>query len=288
MSQLLYSYGKKSYTDAELAAVNRVYDATLRDLDDTTGDLLDDLAARGVLDNTIVVFTLGPRRAARRSTSCSGHRNAVYQALLHVPLVIAYPKKLQPARVDTPGDPTSICTTRSSSWPGSPLPDGDYKRGNLANVGELVIQALFSESISFGPRRASRRSRARFADLTRDVYANKVPGGHQGRLQADSRPSTSTPRSSSSPSCTTLAVDPHEEQDLADSDPDRVAELAEDMAAWRKGIRKHAGGPVEGEAPMSKAECENLKMLGYIVGDCDEIAAGGAADGADPDPSLDL
>jgi arylsulfatase A-like enzyme len=93
-----YIVGKKDYTEAELAAIAAVYDASIRDLDTATGDLLDDLGARGILDDTVVVVLadhgemLGEHRFYE-------HRWTVHEPLLHVPLVIRYPKKFPAQRV---------------------------------------------------------------------------------------------------------------------------------------------------------------------------------------------
>jgi arylsulfatase A-like enzyme len=96
-----YIIGAREYTPEELGAIGATYDATLVDLDDATGDLLDDLAAKGILDDTLVIVVadhgegLGEHRRLE-------HRWSMYDQLLHVPLVIRYPKGVRggdPARI---------------------------------------------------------------------------------------------------------------------------------------------------------------------------------------------
>lgn len=92
-----WTVGKREMTPDQIRAVEAVYDASLRDLDDATGDLLDDLRARGILDDTVVIVVadhgelLGEHRAFE-------HRWAVWDPLLHVPLLVRYPAAFAPGR----------------------------------------------------------------------------------------------------------------------------------------------------------------------------------------------
>lgn len=87
-----YVIGARQYTPDELAAIGATYDAAIVDLDDATGALFDDLEAKGILDDTLVIVvadhgeSLGEHRRLE-------HRWSMYEPLLHVPLVIRYPKK---------------------------------------------------------------------------------------------------------------------------------------------------------------------------------------------------
>jgi arylsulfatase A-like enzyme len=93
-----YVVNKREYTPEELRAIGAVYDASLRDLDDATGDLVDDLRANKLLDDTVVIVVadhgemLGEHRAME-------HRWAVWEPLLHVPLVIRYPARFPAGRI---------------------------------------------------------------------------------------------------------------------------------------------------------------------------------------------
>ncbi len=93
-----YIVGQRRYTDAELQAIAGVYDASILDLDDATGDLFDDLRARGVLDDTIVVVVADHGEALGEHQMFE-HRWSVFEQLLHVPLIIRYPEGMKPARV---------------------------------------------------------------------------------------------------------------------------------------------------------------------------------------------
>ena len=86
--------GARSFTPEALQAIGAVYDASVRDLDDVTGDLLDDLAARGILDDTVVIVVADHGEALGEHGYWE-HRWNVYEPLLHVPLVIRYPKRFE-------------------------------------------------------------------------------------------------------------------------------------------------------------------------------------------------
>jgi arylsulfatase A-like enzyme len=94
-----YVIGKRELTPEQIRAIESVYDASLRDLDDATGDLFDDLRARGILDDTVVIVVAdhGEMLGEHRTFE---HRYAMWDPLLHVPLIVRYPKAFAPgARV---------------------------------------------------------------------------------------------------------------------------------------------------------------------------------------------
>lgn len=107
---LAHTFGKKSYTPEEIDAINGVYDAAIRDMDAATGDLLDDLRDRGMLENTIVVLT-ADHGENLGDHGMFGHKYNVYDTLLRVPLVISWPEKLEARRVDFPVSNLNLFTT---------------------------------------------------------------------------------------------------------------------------------------------------------------------------------
>lgn len=69
------------------------YDRSIRYLDDALASLFDSLAARGTLDNTIVVVTADHGEQFGEH-GLGWHSNSLYEQLLHVPLVIRYPSRV--------------------------------------------------------------------------------------------------------------------------------------------------------------------------------------------------
>ncbi|MGE0352461.1 MAG: sulfatase [Gemmatimonadales bacterium] len=77
----------------EVAWTNQLYDAGIAYLDTDLGRLLDSLADRGVLDNTIVIVTSDHGEHFGDHDRVE-HMNSLYRQLLHVPLVIRYPPRV--------------------------------------------------------------------------------------------------------------------------------------------------------------------------------------------------
>ena len=269
-SQLKYSYGKMSYTDEELEAINAVYDATLIDLDEATADLLDELEARGVLDNTIVVFTSDHGEQLGEHQQF-GHRAQVYQQLLHVPLVIAYPPKLEPGRVSTPVSNLDLYNT-VIELAQLPKPDGVYKRGNLANVGSIVVEGLLSESISID-KLGFKKVQQHYDDLARDIWANKYRALTKGRYKVIETVDFDDDHLVDL-ELYDLHEDPFEEQDLAEQDPERAKALADELHTLHAALPKWNAADADeeegGGGEMSLEQCKQLEALGYIEEGCEE------------------
>lgn len=270
-SQLLYSYEKKAYTPEELEAVNRVYDASLRDLDDATADLLDDLAQRGILDDTIVVLTADHGEQLGEHQQF-GHRNGVYQALLHVPLVIAYPKKLKPQRVTEFVTNLQIYDTLVE-LAGLPDPQGAQQivPGNLTRPAAKL--PIFAESISID-RLGFGKVKKAFPDLTRDVWANKYRTVSLDQWKLIETIDFDT-NAIIDHELYHLAEDPHETTDLAEAEPERAMVLKDRLHAWHDAIPKWDAATADevkniedqGDADAMK---EQLEMLGYVADDEEE------------------
>ena len=289
-AQLAYSYGKKTYTPEQLEAINRVYDATLIDLDNATADLLDDLALRGILDDTIVILTADHGEQLGEHQQF-GHRNGVYQSLVHVPLIIAYPRKFEPQRVQKAVSNLEIYSTLVEVA-GLPRPEGpnEITPGNLTDF-RARAKAVFSESISID-RLGFGKVKKKFPDLGRDVWAQKYRTvaweDHKliETIDFDSEQVLGH-------ELYHLSADPHEDHDLSDEQPDRVAALKERLdtmyAAFPKWDPDTADEPdnIEdrGKNKQSDAMKKQLEMLGYVADDDEE----GAVDdeGEDDDGGLE-
>ena len=114
-------HGQRAYTDDELEAIRATYDATLLDLDKAAEKLIAGLEKRGLLDDTIVVFTADHGEMLGEHGLYS-HRWALYEPLIHVPLVIRAPG-LAPTRVRGPVSTVGLFAT-ICELAGIPVPDG--------------------------------------------------------------------------------------------------------------------------------------------------------------------
>jgi len=132
-----YNFGKHDYTERELEAINAVYDATLWELDQATGDLLAKLQARGDLDNTIVVLT-SDHGENLGDHHLFNHRLTLADTLTHVPLIIRGPG-IEAERVETPVSTMDLFPTLSA-WMGIPRPAGLHKVHLLDNPRPAVTR----------------------------------------------------------------------------------------------------------------------------------------------------
>lgn len=79
-----------------------LYDGAIAYIDDALGRLFAELAARGVLDNTLVIVS-SDHGEGFGEHGLHGHGNSLYFTELHVPLVIRYPARMAPGtRITSP------------------------------------------------------------------------------------------------------------------------------------------------------------------------------------------
>jgi arylsulfatase len=81
----------------DLAVTVSLYDAQINYVDDLVAELLDGLQARGLLEDTVVVFTADHGDEFLEHGGL-GHGTTVYGELLRVPLIISFPSKLEAGR----------------------------------------------------------------------------------------------------------------------------------------------------------------------------------------------
>jgi len=244
---------KHSYTDAELDAAKGVYDAAIRDLDAVTGDLLDDLEARGILDDTIVVI-VSDHGDNLGEHGLYDHRWSVHQTLIHVPLIIRYPHRVEAERISTPvstqGLFGELCKLAEI-----PCPPGmmTIERGG----------PVFSELIQPTPRLPFIKQG--FIDLDSykwiDRYGVVVDGDDKLVWSKQKKHMRFD-----------LAADPGELNNLIDLRDERGKELMRSLLKWGKtqpkydrGKRGHADRP--GAALRGNDASKQLQLLGYAEGD---------------------
>ncbi|MHC4946266.1 MAG: sulfatase-like hydrolase/transferase, partial [Planctomycetota bacterium] len=96
-----YTFGLYEYPQEELEILSLVYDACMAELDALFESLISALAERGLLDNTIVVLTSDHGEHLGEHHMLD-HMFLLHEELLDVPLVIHYPKRIEPGREKTP------------------------------------------------------------------------------------------------------------------------------------------------------------------------------------------
>ncbi|MCB9688715.1 MAG: sulfatase [Alphaproteobacteria bacterium] len=260
-SQAIYSKGKKSYTADELRAIQRVYDASLVDLDDATADLLDELRGRGVLDNTIVVFT-SDHGEMLGEHQLFGHRDGLWEQLLHVPLVISYPKEVTPRRVTDPVTNTQVFSTLLGLI-GIDGPDTGYVPGSLLDLTD-DDKAVFSESLGFD-KIGFKKIAEMFPDLREEDWSRIYRSVRVGPYKLLEIQDFDT-KDVRQRLLFDLDADPGEEHDLSTEQPGKASELARVLSDWQDEIPRWT--PENGETPiepeLNDAQRKQLEMLGYI------------------------
>lgn len=96
-----YTFGLRDYTDADLALTRATYDAALLELDGLLENLLDALDDAGYLDDTVVILTSDHGEHLGEAHMLD-HQYSLHQVLLHVPLVVYAPRRVEPGHETRP------------------------------------------------------------------------------------------------------------------------------------------------------------------------------------------
>jgi arylsulfatase A-like enzyme len=210
--------GKEMIAEEERAAMRATYDATLVDLDIATGALLDGLAARGLLDDTIVVLTSdhGENLGERGMWE---HRWDLHHTLTHVPLVVRYPAMVAPGRVAAPVSTTHLFGSLLE-WTGVPPPEVGYPLPPLGRSPFAVSELVAPTSRIDDVRRA-------FPDLDRDRWRHRyraITDGAYALLEEDG----------ARPELTDLRADPGQTRNVAASRLDVVERMRAAVEEWER------------------------------------------------------
>ena len=127
-----------TYTADDIAQFTDAYDSCLFYVDYATDRLLEELDARGVLDNTIVIVTADHgEEFGEHGADLMRHGRSLYAPVLHVPLLISYPprftggiRRTEPVSIrDIPATILDLAGVNgASSFPGTSMAgmlDGD-------------------------------------------------------------------------------------------------------------------------------------------------------------------
>ncbi len=85
--------------ERDLDFVLSLYDGEIRFTDDTIGSMIAALDERGLGDRTIIAITSDHGEEFFEHGE-KGHRNTLYEEVLHIPLIVWYPRKIRPVEVE--------------------------------------------------------------------------------------------------------------------------------------------------------------------------------------------
>jgi arylsulfatase A-like enzyme len=258
VSLLAAMFGKRHYTAEEIEVIQRVYDAALVDLDEVTRLLIRELERRGVLDDTLVVLlsdhgeNLGDHRHF-------GHKYSVYNTLVRVPLVIRFPGRVTPARVN---DAVSVLDVFATilDLTGMPAPDASIPSRSLFQDGRSIVSdaPIVSELVKVTPKALARVEEA-YGKVDWRPWMRTFRAIEEGEYKY-------IWGSDEANELYRITRDPGEEENLVDSDPERAAALRERLEVWVSET------PVYGPALASERDrdrqlpddiLERLEALGY-------------------------
>jgi len=117
--------------DSEQKQLRDLYDAEIRYLDDNLGRFFDELADRGLQEETLVIVG-ADHGDAFGEHGLYGHPRRLYETLIHVPLLVHPPEDIDCTRIDQPVENIDIAPTIldaldrdiPDSFGGEPLPSG--------------------------------------------------------------------------------------------------------------------------------------------------------------------
>jgi len=230
----------------DLAHVVALYDGEIRYVDDWIGRLVASLRRRALLDDTIVVVT-SDHGEEFFEHGMKGHRNALYEESIRVPLIIRHPARI---RAGTVVDrqvrlmdvaPTILDLTATPLPPtfGLPPSTGAY-------AGRSLVPLLDG-------RDANASSPPSFASLQPHA---------QSAIRHETRKLILTPFAATTEQLFDLGTDPGERANLAAADPTSRDALRGELAAWHDAARAAAQNAEA--ATMSEDHEAALRALGYI------------------------
>ncbi len=225
----------------------RVYAAMIRAVDRSVGRVLDTLEEEGIADNTVVIFTSDNGGAGYIglpdvNSPFRGWKITMFEGGLRVPMFIKWPARIEAGTtVDTPVAHIDVMPTLAAAA-GAPLPEG------VAIDGENVLPLATGEGAE---------SWARETLFWQNGHYQVVRHG-DWKLQVNDRPTDGLQKW-----LYNLAKDPTEQNNLAMSRPDKLAELSELLAAHQVSSR----GPLFPPVINTPVMVDKTKAESYVEGD---------------------
>jgi len=242
---------RHAMTDADLAYLRDLYREEIAFTDHYVGLLLDKLDDLGLADRTLVILTADHGEEFMEH-DWIGHTRFLYDTLLHVPLVFRLPGVLEPARRDDPVSLLDVAPTVMDLATEPPAVDWDGRSLiPLLRGGEGTDRRpLFSEVAFVSPPDGEGDR-----DAEKDAFLAAVSVGDwklihdlvRGEWELYDR-----------------AADPGEHEDRYAPDNPVAGELRPLLLEWEEGKVDAWGGGIEGPSPMTDAERERLRSLGYV------------------------
>ncbi len=230
--------------DGEVDHLVRLYDGNVAFADQEIGALRTTLEGEGLWEKTVVIVAADHGEGLFEH-GFIGHNVHVYDEAMHVPLVIRLPKGTGPSGIRLKGlvDLLDVGPTIADVFGvlGKGRSAKEFQGRSLlpAIDGAPGKSAVLSRTVWDRPRYALRDERFKF------IYDTRT--GEQELYD--------------------LSADGAETRNVASQEPIRSAYYRQALHQWVASLARSGGGAGE-EAILTREQCENLRSLGYITGDC--------------------
>lgn len=252
---------RKVYSERDMKVLSQLYDARVRELDDVLAALMRVLDRHLDLDRTILVITSDHGESIGEH-EVLGHQYCVYDTLARVPLIMRWPERLKPKRVDTWVQTSDLYPTLLT-WVGiepkqvtevlaRPL-DESLRGGPMATYRSVVTEYLSPPGWAFtiAQRYVPHFDPAPWMVAYQGFYAGK----HKMIVRSDGRNELYD-----------LSSDPGEQRNLIRKRSDELKDLSRLYRRWRKSFKPFDPntftGPTGGK--LDSDQRSRLRDLGYV------------------------
>ncbi len=236
--------GRRPFSAAEQAHLRRLYDGNLAFADQEIGALRRALEAEGLWDRTVVIV-IADHGEELFERGWIGHNVYLHEPSVRIPMVFHFPKGLAPegTRVAALADLLDLAPTIADVFGvlGRGGSDREFQGRSLLSVinGAPGKPAVLLRTVWDRPRYALRDARFKY-------FFDSRTGEEQ---------------------LYDLVSDPGERDDLRAREPLRLAYYRQALHHWTLRLARRAPA-AGGKAEMTCDQCENLRSLGYLQGDC--------------------
>ncbi len=231
-------------SDADRDAARSLYYGEIEYVDNCIGTLTRQMRAANLFDSTILILSADHGESLWEHMGW-GHAYDLYDEQIHVPLVIAGPG-IESGRIAQPVSAIDLLPTLAELM-GAPIQQA-WRGRSLASAlaaphAEFAATPSFAQATSFAPYNPEARQAI--------IEANwkLIQGLETGEQRLFN-----------------IETDPHEQHNLAETNPPELARLAERLATWRASFpASFAEFPgFEAEAPEDDF-VEKMRALGYLA-----------------------
>lgn len=215
------AWGREDTREVRQVQEHAVYAGMVEAMDQAVGKVLAQLESLGLADNTLVIFTSdnGGLSTSEGSPTSNlpwrGGKGWLYEGGIREPLLVRWPAVVKPGTViDTPvSSPDFLATLQEAAQVQAPVRTDGLSLLPLLRGGGLPERPLFWHYPHYGNQGGAPGGAVREGDW------KLIEWYEDGRRELFN-----------------LRGDPGEQQDLAASQPERVAALAGKLAGWRREV----------------------------------------------------